>query len=213
MVTEPKLYAESTVVQFLGRRLHVLDLSHELSPTIPVYPGHMKVAFWDHLTHAESRLRLGDTPFRGYAVKGMSLCDHDSTHVDAIYHFNPDRPDLTIDVFPIDYCFTDAIWVDVSDVPPGGYITLRRFRRAMEEARVERLPEGGSVLYYTGAATRWGRPLEFVKDFAGPRCAGVPLDPRPGCGERPHGRHLHGRRHRHVLPQPHGPCRVPGKSH
>jgi kynurenine formamidase len=126
MAAEPKLYAESTVVQFLGRRVHVLDMSHELAPSIPVYPGHMKVAFWDHITHAESRLRLGDTPFRGYAVKGISLCDHDSTHVDAIYHFNPDRPDLTIDAFPIDYCFTDAVWVDVSDVALGGYITLER---------------------------------------------------------------------------------------
>jgi kynurenine formamidase len=167
MATEPKRYAESTTVQFLGRRLHILDLSHELSPTIPVYPGHMKVAFWDHMTHAESLLRLGDTPFRGYAVKGMSLCDHDSTHVDAIYHFNPDRPDLTIDSFPIDYCFTDAVWVDVSDVPPRAHITIERFRRAMDEAGVERMPEGGSVLYYTGAATRWARPLEFVRDFAG----------------------------------------------
>ena len=167
MATEPKPYAESTVIQFLGRRLNVLDLSHELSPTIPVYPGHMKVAFWDHITHAESRLRLGDSPFRGYAVKGISMCDHDSTHLDAIYHFNENRPDLSIDAFSLDYCFTDAVWVDVSDVPPGTHITLERFRRAMEEAGLEALPEGGSVLYYTGAATRWDKPLEFVTRYSG----------------------------------------------
>lgn len=37
----------------------------------------------------------------------------------------------------------------------------------MADAKLERLPAGGSVLYYTGAATRWGRPLEFVSTYAG----------------------------------------------
>src|SRR5919197_1072204 len=90
-------YTEFAEFTFLGKRCQALDLSRELSPDIPVYPGHMKVAMWTHLTHEESRLRMGDTPFRGYAVKGLALCDHDSTHMDAVYHFNPDRPDLTID--------------------------------------------------------------------------------------------------------------------
>jgi hypothetical protein len=41
------------VVELLGRRSHVLDLSREISPDIPIYPGHAKVAFWWHLTHDE----------------------------------------------------------------------------------------------------------------------------------------------------------------
>ena len=61
----PKSYKERTEVTLLGRRLEVLDLTRELGPETPVYPGHMKVAMWDHLTHEESRARLGDTPFRG----------------------------------------------------------------------------------------------------------------------------------------------------
>jgi kynurenine formamidase len=160
-------YREATQVSFLGVRFNVLDLSHEISPEIPVYPGHMKVAFWDHMTHAESRLRLGDSPFRGYAVKGISLCDHDSTHMDAIYHFNPDRPDLTIDTFPIEYCFTEAVWIDVSDVPPRTHISLDRVRRALETGGVTELPRGGSLLYYTGAAQKWTEPLAFVSQYAG----------------------------------------------
>jgi kynurenine formamidase len=58
----------------------------------------MKVAFWDH--PKESHIPIGDTHFRGYAVKGISPCDHDSTHMDAVYHLNPERPDLTVDAFP-----------------------------------------------------------------------------------------------------------------
>jgi kynurenine formamidase len=150
-----------------GKRLTVLDLTRELSPEIPVYPGHMKVAMWDHLTHAESRMRLGDTPFRGYAVKGIALCDHDSTHMDAISHFHPDRPDLSIEAFPLEHCFTEAVWIDVSDVPPRTHITLERVRRAMDAAGIERLPEGGALLYYTGAGRLWGEGLRFVSEYPG----------------------------------------------
>ena len=166
-MTEPQSYSQLAEISFLGKRLKVLDLSREISPEIPVYPGHMKVAIWTHMTHEESRLRLGDSPFRGYAVKGISLCDHDSTHMDAVYHFNPDRPDLTIETFPIEKCFTDGVWIDVSDVAPRTHITLDRVRRAMEQAGVERLPEGGTLLYYTGAAKLWPDAIAYCSSYPG----------------------------------------------
>jgi kynurenine formamidase len=167
--TDPgyRTYSEQAEIALFGKRIAVLDLTRELGPGIPVYPGHMKVAMWDHLTHEESRMRLGDTPFRGYAVKGIALCDHDSTHMDAVYHFNPDRPDLTIDAFPVERCFTDAAWIDVSDVPPRSHITLERVRRALDAAGIERLPEGGTLLYYTGAARHWDDPATYVSQYAG----------------------------------------------
>ena len=160
-----RTYTEQAEITLFGKRLAVLDLTREISPDIPVYPGHMKVAMWDHLTHEESRMRMGDTPFRGYAVKGISMCDHDSTHMDAISHFNPDRPDLSIDAFPIEHCFAEAAWIDVSDVPPRSHITLERVRRALDDAGIERLPEGGALLYYTGA--RWDDARRFVSEYPG----------------------------------------------
>ena len=164
---QPTMYTELAEVSLFGRKVNVLDLSHEISPGIPVYPGHMKVAIWDHMTHAESRLRLGDSPFRGYAVKGIAFCDHDSTHMDAIYHFNEERPDLTIETFAIENCFTEGVWIDVSDVAPRTHITLERVRRAIREAGVSTLPSGGTFLYYTGAARKWGSPLEYVGQYSG----------------------------------------------
>lgn len=164
---EPRRYSDFAEITFFGKRLKVLDLSRELSPDIPVYPGHMKVAMWTHMTHEESRLRLGDTPFRGYAVKGISLCDHDSTHLDAVYHYNPDRPDLTIDVFPIEKSFTDAVWIDVSDVPARTHITLDRVRVGMEKAGIAQLPDGGTLLYYTGAAKLWPDSIAFNTRYPG----------------------------------------------
>jgi kynurenine formamidase len=160
-------YRDVAEVVILGRRLKALDLTREISPDIPVYPGHMKVAMWTHLSHAESRLRIGDTPFRGYAVKGISMCDHDSTHMDAVYHYNPDRPDLTIDTFPIEKCFTDAVWIDVSDTAPRTHITLDGVRRAMDAAGIDALPDGGTLLYYTGAGKLWSEPLAYVSRYPG----------------------------------------------
>lgn len=159
-------YRDTATVRFLGREWTVLDLSREIADGMPVYPGHMKVATWTHLSHDEVKLRLGGGDF-GYAVKGIVLCDHDSTHVDAIYHFNEQRADLTAEQIPIGLSFTEAAWIDVSDVPPRTHITLARVRRAMDEAGIARLPEGGSLLYYTGTAQRWDRPLEFVSQYPG----------------------------------------------
>ena len=167
MTTTTRTYSDTAEITFFGKRYAILDLTHELSPDIPVYPGHMKVNFWTHLTHDEARLRMGDTPFRGYAVKGMVLCDHDSTHIDAIYHFNPDRPDLTADAIPLEMTFTEGVWIDVSDVPPRSHITLNRVQQAMDEAGVLGLPAGGSLLYYTGAARKWDDPLAYVSQYPG----------------------------------------------
>lgn len=167
MPTEPKRYQDTAEITFFGKRLQVLDLSREISTTIPVYPGHMKVAMWDHMTHAESRLRLGDSPFRGYGVKGIAFCDHDSTHMDAIYHFNEDRPDLTIETFAIENSFMDAVWIDLSDAAPRTSIGLPRVKKALEDAGLDGLPKGGALLYYTGLAKKWDQPLEFVHNYPG----------------------------------------------
>jgi kynurenine formamidase len=75
---------------------------------------------------------------------------------DAISHFNPDRPDLSINAFPIEHCFAEGVWIDVPDVPPRTHITLERVRRALDEAGVDGLPAGGAWTprRRTGSSTR-----------------------------------------------------------
>jgi len=163
---EPKAYSEQTQVEFLGRRFNALDLSREISPDIPVYPGHARIAFWTHLSHEESKLRLGDSPF-SYTVKGMVMCDHVSTHLDAISHLNAERQDLTIDRFPLEKCFTAGAWLDLSEAPPRTHITLKMVQEAMGRAQLERLPAGGSVLYYTGAQRRWDDHMAYNTQYPG----------------------------------------------
>jgi kynurenine formamidase len=163
----PRTYTELAEVTLLGRRLHALDLSREISPDIPVYPGHAKIAFWTHLSFEECKFRLGPEAPWSYTVKGMVLCDHVSTHVDAISHLNRDRQDLSIDTFPLEYCFAEGVWIDVSEAPPRTHISLKMVRKAMTAAGLDALPRGGSFLYYTGAARNWHDSLTFNSQYAG----------------------------------------------
>jgi kynurenine formamidase len=164
----PGDYRDEVEIDLLGRRVRVLELSREVSETMPVYPGHVAVAFWDHLTHEQvKRLRLPpDSPFAGYHVRGFVGCEHVSTHVDAVWHFNPDRPDLTIDRLPWEHLITPAAWVDVSDVPPRTHITRERMQQALADASVTLRP-GMTLLYYTGAARLWDDPIAYVTQYPG----------------------------------------------
>lgn len=167
-VVGPGDYRDEVELDLLGRRVKVLEISREVSTTMPIYPGHVGVTFWDHLTHEQvRRQRLPeDSPFQGYAVRGLVASEHVSTHVDAVWHFNPDRPDLTIDRLPWEHLITPAAWIDVSDVAPEPHITLERLQRALADAGVELRP-GMTLLYYTGWGEKWGDPFEFVKGYPG----------------------------------------------
>jgi kynurenine formamidase len=165
--SDAKTYVPIESVEILGRRLLALDLGHELADDIPVYPGHMKVATWWHLTHEESRMRMGDTDFWGYGVKGMSLCEHVSTHVDAIHHFNPNRPDLTVDTIPLSTMLTPAAWIDLSFVEPRTDVSLDQLQQALRAAEVAPEP-GSTLLYYTGAERLWDDdPAAFLTQYPG----------------------------------------------
>jgi kynurenine formamidase len=167
MTSSPGDYAPYAEIGLLGLRVGVLDISRELSPAIPIYPGHIGVAFWDHLTHDQVRHRLPpESEFRGYAVRGLVASEHVSTHVDAIWHFQPERPDLTVDRIPWDHLIAPAAWVDVSDVPPRTHITLARLQTALSDAGVSLVP-GMTVLIRTGADELWTQPDRFVSEYPG----------------------------------------------
>jgi kynurenine formamidase len=164
----PGDYRDEVELDLLGRRVRILELSRELSPTMPIYPGHVGVAFWNHLTHEQHRrTRLPeDSPFAGYAVRGLVASEHVSTHVDAVWHFNPERPELTIDKVPWEHLITPAAWIDVSGDPPAAHISVDVVRRALDRAEV-RLRPGMTLLYYTGWAKRWHDPYGFVSGYPG----------------------------------------------
>jgi len=73
-IVGPGDYRDEVEIELLGKQVKVLEISREVSETMPVYPGHISVNFWDHLTHEQvKRQRLpADSPFRGYAVRGLA---------------------------------------------------------------------------------------------------------------------------------------------
>jgi kynurenine formamidase len=167
-VREPKRYAEIFTVKLFGLKLKGLDLSHPLGPDTPAYPGHAKTAFWTHLSHAECKLRLGtQDEFPGYSVSGIVTCDHASTHLDAVCHMNPERPDLTIDQVALEDMITPGTWVDLSFVPPRSHITLAHLRMALDRAGIERVEPGSTFLYYTGVSEHFHDPFRFVTQYPG----------------------------------------------
>ncbi|MHB1043205.1 MAG: cyclase family protein [Eubacteriales bacterium] len=165
-VKEPAKYQPEEIIELFGRKVHILDLGRELSPDMPHYPGHMKTNLWWHLTHEECKMRLGDTPFEGYAVKGIVTCDHVSTHVDAVYHFNKHRPDLTVENISIRDLITPAAWIDVSHVKPRTHITLADVKGGLEKAGIT-LKAGMTLLYYTGIDKKWDDTATYVSQYPG----------------------------------------------
>lgn len=164
----PGDYRDEVEIDLLGKRVKILDIGREVSETMPVYPGHVSINFWDHLTHEQvERQRLPeDSPFRGYAVRGIVGSEHVSTHVDSVWHFNPDRPDLTIDKLPFEHLITPAAWIDLSDVAPEPHITKARLEKAFADDGIELQP-GMTLLYYTGWGELWHDPFAFVEGYPG----------------------------------------------
>lgn len=165
-MTEPRTYQEQEVLELFGKRIVILDLGREVSPEMPHYPGHMKTTFWWHLTHEECQQRLGNTPFEGYGVKGIVTCDHVSTHVDAVYHFNKHRPDLTVEKISLQDMITPAAWIDLSFVKPRTHIKLSDVKAGLASAGVALKP-GMTLLYYVGIEKAWKDVRTYVSQYPG----------------------------------------------
>ena len=160
-------FAEQTTLELLGRRCAVTDLSHTIQADDPTFPGHQRTLLWQHLTHEETQ-RLGLTrPPYSYQVVGFTMCDHSSTHVDAINHV-VDRPDArSIDLLPLQWFIAPGVWLDFAWKEPNGYITRDDVDREIERAGVTIRPQS-VVLYHTG----WYRKFRsdrfgYVRDYPG----------------------------------------------
>ena len=143
--------AKIDVIDFMGKKLNFLDLGKDVAPEIPVYPGHMKTAFWWHKTHEETKFSLGEAskyPY-GFGVKGIITCDHTSTHVDAVYHFDPNKSHLSVDKITLKELIAPAAWIDLSFVQGRVHITKDALQKGLDEAQVTLKP-GMILLYWTG---------------------------------------------------------------
>lgn len=126
----------------------IIDLSQEIYQGMPVYPGHLKTVLWYHDTHEETRSKFPDKyPFQSYASMGLLMSDHGPTHVDSVFHINPEGK--TIDKLPLEMFYTEAVCLDVSHVPADKFITLNDIKEALNKHKLT-IKKGDTVLLYTG---------------------------------------------------------------
>ena len=111
----------------------LVDLSHPLMESTPVYPGDPEPKIFTATTVAAD----------GYNLSHVHLGTQTGTHIDAQFHFRDDG--ATVDRMPLELTVGPAVVVDVTGKEPGERITL-----ADLEPHRSALTPGCIVLFATG---------------------------------------------------------------
>lgn len=145
----------------------IIDLSAAIQSSPPGTPGFQAdtVQYFDHAAGATEVQALYGVPpgllrdGEGWAREVVSLGTHNSTHVDAPYHYNSriqGRPAATIDELPLEWFFGPGVVLDCSDREDGEAIDASALRAALADLG-HRLSPGDIVLLRTGRDVFYGR--------------------------------------------------------
>lgn len=153
---------ESTGVS-AGTR-EIVDLSQEIYTGMKVYAGHMKTVLWDTHVHDETAA-LFDGGF-SYATKGLLMCDHGPTHVDAISHLDPSPGAPSIERMDLMQFQGPGVTLDVSSTGDHGWITGDTLEAAAAASDVRVEPDM-VVLLHTGHHARHADAPTYVTAYPG----------------------------------------------
>ena len=143
------------------KNFELVDLSQEIFQGMPVYGSHCRTYIFHNVTFDETEGKY-EFPFQS---RNLLMNEHGPTHTDAAAECNP--AGKTIDQEPLDRYFTSAICLDVSHVPPKGFITRRILEEALKKSGLE-VREGDTVLLYTGHHARTkDDPEKYLYENAG----------------------------------------------
>jgi kynurenine formamidase len=137
-----------------------VDLSAPLVPTPEGLPELLavRVEKADHAVGAKGisdMLGVGPELLRdgeGWAVESISLGTHNTTHVDAPWHYNSTiqgSPAATIDELPLDWFHGPGVMIEARGREEGDALTVADFEQALASAEHE-LRAGDVVLVRTG---------------------------------------------------------------
>ncbi|HLB24788.1 MAG TPA: cyclase family protein, partial [Nitrospirota bacterium] len=90
---------------------------------------------------------------------------HCGTHVDSAFHFGPvngGAPARKIDELPLEWCYGNAVVLDMTHLAPSAEITTADVEAALDKAGHELKP-GDIALIRTGADRHFGRPEYFFR--------------------------------------------------
>lgn len=144
----------------MGKR--IVDLSQEIYQGMPVFQGHLKTVIFDHMTHEEVLGRFDND--LSYATCGVLLNDNGPTHVDSFSHLNPEGDSIAD--MPLELFWGEGITIDVSNVPPKGYITRSDLEEGLANSGQD-LREGDVLLLYTGHYDRHRGKHTYASEYPG----------------------------------------------
>jgi kynurenine formamidase len=149
--------------------MRIIDLSAPIAPSPEGVPELLRteIEFADHAAGAaaiEAMFGVGRDLLRdgeGWAVDAFTrLGTHNSTHVDAPYHYNSHiagQPAQTIDELPLDWFFRPGVVLDFAWRADGETIEVSDVERALSSAG-HALAELDIVLVRTGRDAFYGEP-------------------------------------------------------
>ena len=132
----------------------IIDLTHPLDPTTPVFPDYPAVG----VTILEAICVSTPVGRRALNSSQVTVGLHCGTHVDAPTHFYNARP--TIEQMTLEKCVGPALLVDLTPktLPAHSMIDVVDLTGYGEQLR-----ETGKVILKTGWAQRWGDPAYFTE--------------------------------------------------
>jgi kynurenine formamidase len=146
----------------------IVDLSAPIVASPPTVPAFQRndVEYFDHAEGAAEIEGLYGVPARllrdgeGWTREVVSLGTHNSTHVDAPYHYNSriaGRPAATIDELPLERFFGPGVVLDFTDRADGEAVDTPDVQSALD-AITHTLAPGDIVLIHTGRDAFYGQP-------------------------------------------------------
>jgi kynurenine formamidase len=127
--------------------VEIIDLSQEIFPDMPVFPGLPEVKITMHASH-EQWDGIAGSDVVSPAVNRLEMSEHTGTHVDAINHMARQYRGQSIDTMPLSMFFTEGICLDLSHKGLRELIEPADLERALAKAGLEIRP-GDTVLLYT----------------------------------------------------------------
>src|SRR5689334_14108771 len=145
----------------------IIDLSAPIvasGPGVPVFQR-TEVEYFDHAAGAAEIAEMFGVPARllrdgeGWTREVITLGTHNSTHLDAPYHYNSHvegKPAATIDELPLERFFGPGVVLDFTDRADGEAVDADDIQSALA-AIPHTLAAGDIVLIHTGRDALYGQ--------------------------------------------------------